>query len=236
RLQGSGYVPIRAEASSGAAGRRRAGALFARQGRPARNLALMTQQMALLMHAGLPVDRVLEITASVVDRRDRAEVEALLDRICAGSSLADAMAWRGGSFPRFYVGMVRAGEAGGSLEATLRHLGDFLEKSEGAREQVKSALTYPLVVLATGAASAAVLFGFVVPRFRPLFEEAGANLPSSATAVLALADLFQDYWWALLGVPLLAALALMLYLRRPAGRLRWDRLLLQLPVAGALAA
>jgi general secretion pathway protein F len=235
-LQSSGYVPIRADESAASAWRRAlAQPIFTRSGRRVGNLALITQQLALLMHAGLALDRVLEITASILQKRDRAEIEAVLDNIRSGSSLADAMASRGATFPRFYVGMVRAGETSGSLEATLRHLGDFLEKSQSAREQIKSALTYPLIVLATGTASVGVLFGFVVPRFRPLFDEAGAKLPFSATAVLWVSDLIQDYWWALMALPVLLACCLTLYLRRPTGRLAWDRLMLRLPVLGDLS-
>jgi general secretion pathway protein F len=236
RLQNDGHVPIRADESADSAWRRAlTQPLFVSAGRRIGNLALITQQLALLLHAGLPLDRALEITASILQKRDRAEIEAVLDSIRSGSSLADAMASRGATFPRFYVGMVRAGETSGSLEATLRHLGDFLEKSQNAREQVKSALTYPLIVLATGTASVAVLFGFVVPRFRPLFDEAGAKLPFSAQVVLAISDIVQDYWWALLALPVLLGCGLILYLRRPAGRLAWDRLMLRLPVIGDLA-
>src|SRR5579863_4389916 len=227
RLQNSGHVPIRAEESTGSAWQRiLTQPIFASGGRKIGNLALITQQLALLLHAGLAIDRVLEITASILQKRDRAEVEAVLNQIRSGSSLADAMASRGATFPRFYVGMVRAGETSGSLEATLRHLGEFLEKSQTAREQIKSALTYPMIVLATGSASVAVLFGFVVPRFRPLFEEAGAKLPFSAQAILAISDLVQGYWWALLTIPVLAIIGFILYLRQPAGRLAWDRLML----------
>src|SRR5579864_8322551 len=235
RLQSSGHTPIRADESTGSAWRRAlTQPIFVSTGRRVGNLALITQQLALLLHAGLAIDRVLEITASILAKRDRAEIEAVLDRIRSGSSLADAMASRGETFPRFYVGMVRAGETSGSLEATLRHLGDFLEKSQTAREQIKSALTYPMIVLATGSASVAVLFGFVVPRFRPLFEEAGAQLPVSAQIILAISDLVQNYWWALLAVPILLGCGLVLYVRRPEGRLAWDRLMLRMPIFGGL--
>lgn len=235
RLQSSGHVPIRAEESTGSAWQRiLTQPIFVSGKRKIGNLSLITQQLALLLHAGLAMDRVLEITASILQKRDRAEIEAVLNQIRSGTSLADAMASRDATFPRFYVGMVRAGETSGSLEATLRHLGEFLEKSQSAREQIKSALTYPMIVLATGCASVAVLFGFVVPRFRPLFEEAGAKLPLSAQAILAISDLVQGYWWALLAIPALAIASIVFYVRQPAGRLAWDRLMLRLPLFGAL--
>jgi len=130
--------------------------------------------------------------------------------------------------------MVRAGEAGATLDVTLRQLAEFLEKSQAARQQVISALIYPMIVLATGMASVGVLFGFVVPQFRPLFEDAGAALPFAAQAVLAVTDVLQGYWWAMLGAVVLAGLFLVRQFRRPESRRRWDRRLLRLPLVGDL--
>jgi general secretion pathway protein F len=151
-----------------------------------------------------------------------------------GSSLADAMAAQPAAFPKFYIGMVRAGEAGATLDATLRHLGEFLRKSQAARQQVVSALVYPAIVLLTGLGSIAVLFGFVIPRFRPLFADAGTALPFAASAVLALSDLVGQYWWAgLTGLSLLLVIAAQ-QLRAAESRRRWDRRVVRLPVIGEL--
>jgi general secretion pathway protein F len=236
RLQADGHVPIRIEIAA------RVGLphLFARRSgragpRKSANLALLTHQLAILLHAGLSLDRALEIAQSVVPLRGEKEgVRDVLNRVRRGASLADAMAAQNGLFPGFYIGMVRAGEAGGSLDQTLRHLAEFLERSEAAREQAKSALMYPLIVLAVGCASIAVLFGFVIPRFRPLFEDAGTALPFAAQAVLAVADVFRDDWWVMLGgLALLAVLAVQ-QSHNAASRRRWDRLALRLPLLGEL--
>jgi general secretion pathway protein F len=130
--------------------------------------------------------------------------------------------------------MVRAGEAGASLDSTLRQLAEFLENSQAARQQVISALVYPMIVLVTGALSIAILFGFVVPRFRPLFEEAGANLPFAAQAILAVTDILNGYWWAILGVIAVVVAVVAQQFRGGEARRRWDRRLLRLPLIGDL--
>ena len=235
-LHALGYVPIRADQASGRLlARLVATPVTMRAPRRPANLLFLTQQLATLLHAGLSLDRALEIAQTVIDRKlERECVTAVLDMVRGGSSLADAMAAQNGLFPAFYIGMVRAGEAGGSLDSTMLHLAELLERSAAAREQVKSALVYPSVVLATGCASIAILFGFVIPRFRPLFEEAGTALPFTTQMVLALSDGFRDYWWA--GVVAIAALVLLWrrYIATKEGRRQWDEQMLRLPLIGDL--
>ena len=236
RLQADGQVPIRIESAAGF----RLARFFARSARrrgtgKSGALALLTHQLAILLHAGLPLDRALEIAQSVIPSAGEKDgLRDVLERVRRGASLADAMTAQGELFPGFYVAMVRAGEAGGSLTETLRHLGEFLERAEAARAQVSSALTYPLIVLATGLISIGVLFGFVVPRFRPLFEDAGTALPLAAQAVLAVADIVRDDWWMILAGLGACALFAAQQARNPASRRRWDRFALRLPLLGEL--
>src|SRR5262249_171526 len=102
------------------------------------------------------------------------------------------------------------------------------------REQVKSALIYPLVVMTTCIASIAVLVIFVIPKFKPLFEQAGTQLPLAARAVLGASDFANDYWWSLILVPVLFILLVVSLLRREAWRKRRDGLVLRLPLFGDL--
>lgn len=235
RLQHQGHVPIRAEAARGTLGRLLAWEWKPRRAAGLRNLPLLTQQLATLLHAGLSLDRALELAQTLAPRAaERAVLAAVLDKLRGGSAFADALAAQPAVFPRFYIGMVRAGEAGASLDTTLRQLGDFLEKSAQARQKVVSALIYPAIVLATGLGSIGVLFGFVIPRFRPLFEDAGASLPVAARIVLAVSDLLQGYWWALPAAGAVAAALVMRALRGAEARKRWDRRLLALPLLGDL--
>jgi general secretion pathway protein F len=236
RLHGLGYVPIRADvAHQGAARRLPLVSGLATRRRSARGLAFLTQQLGMMLQAGLSLDRALEISQSIVPgKTERGILGAVLDKVRSGSTFADALAAQNGYFPTFYIGMVRAGEAGGSLDTTLRQLAELLERSQAAREHIKSALAYPLVVLATGAGSIAILFGFVIPRFEPLFDDAGAALPTTTRLVLATSDLFRDDWWAMIAAALAIVLAIRYVLQSPAGRERWHRALLRLPVIGDL--
>lgn len=233
RLQALGHVPIRARA----AGRRWFRLALSRRA-PARlksELVVITQQLGMLLQAGFSIDHVLEAARDMVESRAaKACLEALLDKVRAGSSLADAMTAQGGAFPAYYIGMVRAGEASGALDTTLQHLGELLERAEAAREQAKSALIYPMVVLATGAASLAVLFGIVIPRFVPLFEQAGTKLPLTTEIVLAASAGFRAYWW----VTVVAGGLLWLLWRRvrtnPDVRVGYDRRIFAVPLIGDL--
>ncbi len=236
-LQRLGHVPIRAETTRRSLlSRALAGPTIGRRRASHRTVVLLTQQLATLLQAGLSLDRALEITQSVMAQTaDRDCVQLLLDKVRGGSSLADAMAAQETMFPKFYLGMVRAGEAGATLDQTLRHLLEYLEKSRAAAEQIKSALIYPSIVLVTGFGSVAVLFAFVVPSFRPLFADAGPSLPAAAKTMLAVADFFQNWWWALLaGIAGIAALLVQQY-RLPQSRRRLDRWLLRAPLFGEVA-
>ena len=236
RLHALGYVPIEArKAHAGLASLLRPRRGARRGGARARDLVFLTQQLGMLIQAGLSLDRALEIAETVVEsKREREGTRAVLDLVRGGSSLADAMAAQNGLFPAYYIGMVRAGEASGALDATLRHLAELLERSDAAREQVKSALIYPALVLATGIGSIAILFEFVIPRFRPLFEGAGADLPLVTQLVLGLSDVVQNYGWLVLAVAVLLVLLARRRLASEQGRRQWDRRLLRLPLFGSL--
>jgi general secretion pathway protein F len=235
RLHTLGYIPIRADIASSRS-LLRLPALGRGVGRKSpRGLAFLTQQLGMMLQAGLSIDRALEISESIVPgKAERDCLRAVLDRVRSGSTFADALAAQNGFFPGFYIGMVRAGEAGGTLDTTLRQLAELLERSRAAREHVKSALAYPLVVLATGCVSIAILFGFVIPRFEPLFDSAGASLPTMTRWVLAVSDIFRDDWWALAAVTLGLVIAARYAVRSPAGRQHWHRALLRLPGIGDL--
>lgn len=234
-LHGQGHVPIRADLAGGRLLSRLVLPLRSGVGAKPRNLPLLTQQLGMLLHAGLPLDRAFEIVQRMLpNEAERICVRDLLDRVRGGQSLADAMAGQKSLFPAFYIGMVRAAEAGGSLDATLRHLAEYLERTAAAREQIKSALIYPMLVLGTGCASIGALFGFVIPSFRPLFAESGKQLPLATELILAVSDGFRSTWWMFL----LAFVALVvigqIQLRKKVVRQWRDRRLLAMPVVGDL--
>jgi general secretion pathway protein F len=132
--------------------------------------------------------------------------------------------------------MIRAGEAGASLEAVLDRLAEFLERTQATKEHIISALIYPLIVAATCALSIGILFMFVVPRFRPIFEQAGDALPLPAKGLLAASDFLQSFWWLCIAAPLLLAWLIHRQFKKPATRQRWEARLLKLPGIGDLIA
>ena len=238
RLHAAGHVPIRIdEIGLFALQNMDVGELFTSRRVSRRSLALITGQLATLLHAGLALDESLAILADLIERpRERQALRTLREKISGGVTLADAMAAQPKVFPGFYVSMVRAGEAGASLESVLARLAEFLERSEAAREHVKSALIYPLIVAVTCCVSIAVLMMFVVPRFRPLFEQAGAALPTSARLLLAASELVNSFWWVGVLVPLLLAVLVVSQFKSRGSRARWERLFLRLPLVGDLIA
>jgi general secretion pathway protein F len=131
---------------------------------------------------------------------------------------------------------VRAGEAGGSLDEVLARIAGFLDQAEALSEQVKSALIYPILVLAIAGLSIGVLLTVVLPQFTPLFEGADAELPLLTQILIGLGDFMQRYRWAL-ALGLIATVWLVRrQWRRPASRARIDAWLLRLPLVGPLVA
>jgi general secretion pathway protein F len=231
-LQGTGHVPVRAEEVGG---RRTGGSwMSARKRRlTPQGLALLIRELATLLHAGMPIDRAIQILTDLVTRREEVEcLKKLRASIENGMGLADAMSAQTGIFPEFCISMVRAGEAGASLEITLERIADFLEQSHKTREEIKSACTYPIIVFATCCLSLLVLFGLVVPRFRSIFEQGAAQLPFVTQVVLAISDVLENYWWALLAGAAAVAALLWLQLTRAQSKERWLGRLLNFPLIG----
>lgn len=236
RLHAQGSVPIRAEALQRPGGAGLSGLLrFERRRVTRKDLVLFTRELATLLQAGLPLDRAFTILVELSPHGAlRTLVESLRERVRGGATLADALADHPEVFPNDYVGMVRAGEAGGTLEGVLGRLAESLERSQAMRESVRSALQYPALVVIMAILSLVVLMTLVIPEFRPLFEGAGAALPRSTQVILAISDLVAAYWWAGLILLIAAGFAFRQWRRRPEGRLRWDRALLNAPYFGDL--
>jgi general secretion pathway protein F len=201
-----------------------------------KTVGLFTQQLASLLGAGMPLDRALTVLIGVAeDERSKALLERVQEKVRGGSTLADALEAQG-AFSRFYLNMIRAGEAGGALETVLKRLNEFLERSQALRETVTSALIYPIILLTVSALSVIILLTFVVPQFQRLFADAGKALPLATQIVIAVGDGFRHYWWAGLIVIGLIAATVRRRLRQPESRARWDRWVLRLPLFGDLIA
>jgi general secretion pathway protein F len=199
-----------------------------------RDLALFSQQLGRLLKAGLPLDRALDILATIAGRRSGLMVRRTLDRVRDGASLSEAMAAQRGAFPQAYVSMIRAGEAGGALHVVLARVANFLARSEAMRQRVISAAIYPAILLAGATVSVGLILTVVLPQFEPVFRDAGASLPAMTRLLMAAGDALRQFWWALLLALLGGVLLWRQIMRGPEIAALHDRMLLALPVVGGL--
>ena len=233
RLQKDAYYPIRVSPHA----ERARWPAFGASGRfSQRDLLSLTQQLATLVEAGLPLDRALAILEELAPSpRVKAIVGDLLVTVRGGASLSEALAkHHPRPFSRLYINMVRAGEKGGVLEITLRRLAEFLEARAAFAAAVFSALAYPAFITAAGICAVVFLMTFVIPRFATIFADLGQAVPLPTQILLSVSAGFQHYWWAgVLGI-LAAIVAWRVWTGTPEGRLQWDQTLLGLPLAGPL--
>ncbi len=200
-----------------------------------RDVMLFTQDLSSLLEAGMPVDRALSILIDVTGKRKFKDIiRDILKSVQGGSYLSDAMAKHPGAFSRFYVNMVRAGEAGGVLEAVLDRLGIFLETSQELRDYIKSALVYPIFLVCVGGISIIILMTFVIPKFSIIFADLGQAIPLSTRLLLSLSKGLQTYWWLILLAIGGIIFCFWRYAKTARGRLRLDRLKIQFPFIGDL--
>jgi len=194
-------------------------------------------QLGTLLGAGQPLDRALAILADMpLDAPSRAVLQRVRAQVVAGQPLSAALAAQDGVFPRLDVGLVRAGEAGGNLPATLAQLADYLERRRAVRARVVGALVYPAVLLAVVLAALLFLLAYVLPQFAAMYQSLEVELPWFSRAVLALGLGARAHGaWVLLLAAIAAALA-WARLRQPAARLALDAWLLRRRWIGPLLA
>ncbi len=247
QLRQRGLVPVAVQAAGaeGSATSARPGgaaptaaprpSLGQRRGVTRADVLALTNELAIMLRAGLPLAYALRV---LVDMNTRPALQALLqqvlDDVKGGAPLSRALARHGALFGEFHVQMVRAGEAAGQLPATLERLTEQLTRAAALREGVLSALTYPAILLAVALLSLVCMIGFVVPQFEKLFADMGEALPLATRAVLALSHHARDWGLAWLAALLAAGLGFSAWRRTPAGRLRWQQALLRLPLLGPL--
>lgn len=210
--------------------------MFTRKRASLRTLYVATQELATLLQAGLELDRALGILMALGDlgplKNAFSEVRA---KVRDGSSFADAMA-ADPVFPKFYVGMVRAGELGGTLDVTLQRLCDYLVRTVAVREAVASAMVYPIILLMTAGLSVMFIITVVLPEFQPLFEQSDKALPLPTQIVIAFGDFIRTFWWLLILIGIGAFLMVKRALARPAQRRKLHAFVLRVPLIGPLLA
>jgi len=198
------------------------------------DLMHLSRQLAAFLRAGIPIldglDLLSREASNATLRRALADVAEGLRQ---GEPLAEAFDRHPKVFPPAYRSMIRSAELSGNLDTVLDRLTVYVEREVVARNQIRSAMTYPAVIVVLSVAVSVLLVTFVLPKFRVFFASFDQELPLPTRMLLGLSDLIRDWWWAgLTGSVVLVVLATM-YLRTDRGKLRRDHVLLRVPVIGA---
>ena len=234
-LQSEGYIPINVSAATS---RSFLGlSLGGKQNKLSqKDIGFFTDELATLLESGLPLDKSLTVLIDLTDDNERLSklISKVLEKVKGGSSLADALEKQTGIFSKFYLNMLRAGEAGGNLGEVLVRLSEYLERSRELKETVSTALIYPAILLVMSLASLFVMLLFVVPQFTEMFASAGKELPVSTQIVVGLANWLKNYWWVLIGGVLFATSYMKFQMADPVRKKKWDGIFLKLPMAGTI--
>ena len=198
-------------------------------------LVSTTRQLATLLSAGLPLVSALSGVLEQIKRPAlRKVLSQVRERVKEGMSLASALMEHPAVFPSIYTAMINAGETSGTLELVVERLADFGEQQLDLQRKIRSTLAYPLLMLIVGVGVVVFLMAYVIPRVTQIFVEMKQELPLPTTILIGVSSLFQRYWPVALLVIVGCFFAVRHYVKTDAGRRRYDRMLLKLPVVGVI--
>lgn len=238
QLADMGYVPIRVDAAGGSsvANLLSTNLFGSGAGRISpRDIMIVTREIATLLDAGVELERALDIVLDLSERPAlRTLFKEILEDVRGGAALSDALEKRAEKFPPSYVSMVRAGEIGGALPAVFERIASYLESAHASRENLRSALIYPVILLVMAILAVAVMVTVVLPQFEPLFTGAGKELPFLTQIMLTASDVVEQYGLFALLAAVIGWFVFRQHLRNPEVRYVWHRRVLSLPLAGGL--
>jgi len=198
-------------------------------------IVMFSRQLALLLESGTDIVTSLDLLQNQISNQTLGRIIAeVASDIRGGSSLSTAMSKYPRAFSPIYHRAIAAGEQGGNLEVVLRQMADYIDKGVVTQKQIRNALTYPVIVLIVAIGVVAILVTKVFPTFAGLYSQFGAELPLATRMLIGITDWTNHYGLYLLLVVLIAVAAIYIYIRTPAGKYRWDTLLLRLPVVGRI--
>ena len=234
QLHALGQTPIRIDEAAlpVSSGRKRRGR---KRRLSEEQIANATRELSTLLRAGLPLDRALGVLISLAEGEPISELLVNVRKeVNGGASLADAIESQGGAFNRFYINLLRAGEAGGALEVVLERLAEHMQQSKEVHDAMVSAMIYPAILIVVAVSSIFILLGYVVPQFTELFEDVGQVLPLPTRITIAVGEGLQSYGWVALLVVVAGVWIIRRQLEDPRGRRRWHARFLNMPLAGAI--
>lgn len=207
------------------------------QGKPPgrQNVLSMTSELAVLLRAGLPLDRALKVLIDMASEPAMDQLMSeLLTEVKGGKALSTALQPHEDIFGTFYINMVRSGEASGHMSSVLERLVEYLESAKQTRDSVVSALIYPCILLFVAVLSIVGMLGFVVPQFETLFADMGEALPLMTQGVIAFSDFIKSWGLLLLVVAVGGGWYFRRWAATDAGRVALDGRLLKMPIAGGI--
>ena len=199
------------------------------------DILIFTQELGNLLDSGLPIDRALYVLSEHSEKKAlRAIVKEVYIDIQKGNTLSSAMG-KHKVFPRLYINMIRAGEAGGILEVVIKRLVSFLETTLTFKKEIISALIYPILLTVVGGLAVSVLMLYVIPNFSQIFSDMGQALPLPTMVLIKVSSLFAAYWCVFLGGVIGSAVLVRGYVRTAEGKNYLDNLKLKVPVLKTLS-
>jgi type IV pilus assembly protein PilC len=200
-----------------------------------KQLTQFTQQLSVLMDAGLPIVRSLKILGNQ-------QKPGLLKNIVievsedveTGSSFSEALAKHPKTFDKLYVNMVKAGEAGGVLDVILQRLATFMERMEALKRKIIGASIYPAVVITIAVAVVLAIMTFIVPKFEEVFKQVKVPMPGLTLMLMEISNFVKGYWYVIIAFPFVLFFALGAWGRTKGGRLTIDRMKLHAPLVGPI--
>ncbi len=194
-----------------------------------------SRQASSFLRAGVPILDALAVVGEENASKKMQEVLADIQvRLRSGSSFGDAIAQHPKVFPGYYIAVVRAAELTGRLDNALDELAEYLEREVAAKKEIRSQLTYPIIVFFLAIGAVIVMSVFVLPKFKTFYKGLGAHLPLPTRMLLGFTDFMSAYWWVLLTAAALVVGVGFAVVGGQHGKVRRDTLLLRLPVVGGI--
>jgi type IV pilus assembly protein PilC len=234
RLRQMGYVPIAIDQKDDSGLQKELKLPFG--GKPKmKDVAVFSRQFATMINSGLSLLRALYILAEQTENKQLCGVVGQVRQdVERGASLSQALGRHPKVFNRLYVAMVRAGETGGVLDSVLLQLASTIEKQVELRRKIKSAMTYPIVVLGLCVIIVIAMLMFIVPTFKKLYADLGGTLPLPTRLLMGVSTLITSYWWLMALAVGGGAYGFRRWIATDNGRRIWDRVKLRMPIFGKL--
>ena len=198
-----------------------------------KSLSILCDQFAILLRAGLPIVRTLQLLADQIEDKTLAQIlRDASDDVAAGYSLSSSLEKHGNGLPTTFIESVRAGEESGSLETVFTRLKDYYEKTSRTKAKVKSAMVYPTFVMVIAVVVVAIIMIFAVPVFRETFASMGSELPAITQFVIDMSDFWVHWWWLVAVIVAAAIVGVKIAKKNDDFRLMWSKLGVELPFGG----